>query len=219
MNTEETMAPVSAPRAIHPRRTVEVRRLTMAAMLGTVAFALMYFNLSIPLISLFAEFDLSALPELLGGFILGPLGALLIVLVKIALILVFKGTTSMFTGEVQNFLLSVAYVLPAVFYYRRHRTKKGAMIGLLLGSVCSIVIAVFTNLYLIFPAYIYLSTGQLSWDKIIAMCHDVNPWIRDLPTFAAFSVVPFNLISRSLTSMLTLITYKKISVPLKKLIQ
>ena len=219
MNTEETVRTAATPQAIHHRRTLEVRRLTMAAMLGAVAFALMYFNFSIPVISLFAEFDLSALPELLGGFILGPLGAVLIVLVKIALILVFKGTTSMFTGEIQNFLLSMAYVLPAVFYYRRHRTKKGAMVGLLLGSVCSIVVAIFTNLYLIFPAYIYLSTGQLSWDNIIAMCNEVNPWIKDIPTFAAFSVVPFNIISRTITSVLAFITYKKISVPLKKLIQ
>ncbi len=219
MNTEKTVPMASAPQRTHHRQSVEIRRLSMAAMLGAVAFALMYFNFSIPIISLFAQFDLSALPELLGGFILGPVGAVLIVVVKITLILVFKGTTSMFTGEVQNFLLSMAYVLPAVFYYRRHRTKKGAGIGLLLGSLCSIVVAVFTNLYLIFPAYIYLSTGQLNWDNIIAMCHDVNPWIKDIPTFAAFSVVPFNIVSRTLTSVLAFITYKKISVPLKKLIQ
>ena len=195
----------------------KVRRLTMAALMGAIAFILMYLNFGVPFLSPFAEFDLSALPEMIGGFILGPAGAVEIIAVKILLILVFKGTSSMFTGEVQNFLLSLAYVLPAVLYYRKHRTKKGAAIGLVLGSALSVIVAIFTNLYLIFPAYIYLY--GMSWDSIIEICSAANPWITDIPTFAAFSVVPFNVISRAVTSVITMLVYKKISVPLKKLIQ
>lgn len=194
----------------------KVRRLTMAALMGTIAFILMYLNFGVPFLSPFAEFDLSALPEMIGGFILGPAGAVEIIAVKILLILVFKGTSSMFTGEVQNFLLSLAYVLPAVLYYRKHRTKKGAVIGLVLGSALSVIVAIFTNLYLIFPAYIYLY--GMSWDSIIEICSAANPWITDVPTFAAFSVVPFNVISRAVTSVITMLVYKKISVPLKKMI-
>ena len=195
----------------------KVRRLTMAALMGVIAFILMYLNFGVPFLSPFAEFDLSALPEMIGGFILGPAGAVEIIAVKILLILVFKGTSSMFTGEVQNFLLSLAYVLPAVLYYRKNRTKKGAAIDLVLGSVLSVIVAIFTNLYLIFPAYIYLY--GMSWDSIIEICSAANPWITDVPTFAAFSVVPFNVISRAVTSVITMLVYKKISVPLKKLIQ
>lgn len=195
----------------------KVRRLTMAALMGAIAFILMYLNFGVPFLSPFAEFDLSALPEMIGGFILGPAGAVEIIAVKILLILVFKGTSSMFTGEVQNFLLSLAYVLPAVLYYRKNRTKKGAAIGLVLGSVLSVIVAIFTNLYLIFPAYIYLY--GMSWDSIIEICSAANPWITDVPTFAAYSVVPFNVISRAVTSVITMLVYKKISVPLKKLIQ
>ena len=39
----------------------------------------------------------------------------------------------MFTGEVQNLILSLSYALPAILYYRKHRTKKGAVIGLIIG--------------------------------------------------------------------------------------
>ena len=215
MNTNPTVQAI--PTGAHPKSRTEMRRLTISAMMGAVAFALMYINFSVPVISPYAEFDLSALPELLAGFIIGPLGAVLTITVKIALILVFKGTSSMYTGEVQNFILSLAYVLPAVFFYRRHRSKHGAVVGLVLGSICSIIVAIFTNIYLIFPAYIALY--GMNWDGIIETCGALNPWIKDIPTFAAFSVVPFNIISRGLTSVLAFITYKKISVPLKKLIQ
>ena len=47
----------------------------------------------------------------------------------------------------------------------------------------------------------------------------VNPWIKNIPTMVAFSVVPFNLISRTITAVLAFFTYKKLSVPLKKMIQ
>ena len=95
----------------------------------------------------------------------------------------------MLTGEVQNLLLSLAFVLPAVLYYRRHRTKKGAIVGLVLGSVCKIIVGVFTNLYIIFPFYIKLY--GMDWDGIVAMCSAVNPWITNVPR-AVFTTTAFS---------------------------
>lgn len=198
-------------------KTQRIRRLTMAALFGAMAFVLMYFSFSVPVLSPFAEFDASAIPELIGGFILGPAGAVEIVSVKILLKLVFKGSSSMLTGEVQNFLLSLSFSLPAVFYYRRHKTKKGAVVGLVIGSVTSILVAIITNIYLIFPVFIKLY--GMDWEGIISMCSAVNPWIKDVPTMVAFSIVPFNIISRTVTSFITVLVYKRISVPVKKLIQ
>ena len=197
-------------------KNTKVRRLTMAAMMGAVAFVLMYFSLSVPVLSPFAEFDLSALPELIGGFILGPVGAVEIIVIKLALKLVFKGSSSLFTGELSNLLLSLTYVLPAVLYYRRHRTKKGAVTGIIIGSVISVLASIVTNVYIIIPAFMYLY--GMDWAAIIDICANVNPWIKDIPTFIAFSVVPFNVISRSVTALITVLLYKKISKPLKKLI-
>ncbi|MBE6990980.1 MAG: ECF transporter S component [Ruminococcaceae bacterium] len=194
-----------------------IRRLTTAAILGVIAFLLLAVNFSIPVISVFAEFDLSALPEIIGGFVLGPIGAIEIIVVKIVLKLLFQGTSSMFTGEVQNLILSMAYVLPAVIYYRKHRTKKGAVTGLIIGTVFTVVLSVFTNIYLIFPAFMYLY--GMDWDSIIAMATAVNPYITSLPTFVALSVLPFNIIARTIISILAVLLYKKISVPLKKFIQ
>ena len=193
-----------------------VRKLTLAAMLGAVAFILMFFSFSVPVLSPFADFDFSYLPELIGGFILGPAGALEIIGVKILLKLVFKGTSSMFTGEVQKFLLSAAYVLPAVLYYRKHRTKRGAAVGIVFGCIALVITAIFTNIYLIFPAYIHLY--GMNWDAIIDICNKVNPYITSIPTFVLFSVVPFNIISGSIIGFITMLLYKKISVPLKKMI-
>lgn len=197
-------------------RQQSIQRLTTIALCGAIAFILKYMSFSVPVISPFAEFDLSALPELIGGFILGPLGGASIVVTKIALNLVFQGSSSMLTGEVQNLILSLAYLLPAVIYYRSHRTKHGAKIALLLGSLISIIVSVFTNLYLIFPAFMALY--GMNWDSIVQMCTAVNPLIKDVPTMVAFSIIPFNVVSRAITSVVVLLVYKRISIPIKKLI-
>lgn len=195
----------------------KLRRMTVAGLFGAIAFVLMFFSFGIPVLSPFAEFDLSALPELIGGYVLGPIGAVYITVIKLLLKLLFQGTSSMFTGEVQNLILSISYVLPAILYYRKNRTKKGAVIGLAIGSILSIVMAVLTNLYLIFPAYIKLY--GMNWDGIIEICTAANPMITSIPTFVAFSVIPFNVISRLVSSVITILVYKKISVPLKKMLQ
>ena len=195
----------------------KLRRMTVAGLFGAIAFVLMFFSFGIPVLSPFAEFDLSALPELIGGYVLGPLGAVYITVIKLLLKLLFQGTSSMFTGEVQNLILSISYVLPAILYYRKNKTKKGAIIGLAIGSVISVVMAVITNLYLIFPAYIALY--GMNWDGIIEICTAANPMITNIPTFVAFSVIPFNVISRLVSSVIAILVYKKISVPLKKMLQ
>ena len=90
------------------------------------------------------------------------------------------------------------------------------LLALALGSVLSVIVAIFTNIYLIFPAYIHLY--GMNWDAIIDICNKVNPYITSIPTFVLFSVVPFNIISGSIIGFITMLLYKKISVPLKKMI-
>lgn len=190
------------------------RHMTQAAFFGALAFVLMYFSFSVPILSPFAELDLAAVPELIGGFLLGPLGGLEIITVKILLKLVFQGSTSMLTGELQNFLLESAFVLPAACYYAHCKTKRGARIGLCIGGILSIMAAIFTNIYLIFPAYMKLY--GMDWNAILSIYTDLNPWIQNVPTLIACSIVPFNMVSRLITSTITVLIYKKISILFKK---
>ena len=191
------------------------RRLALAGMMGAIAFVLMFLSFPTPL-NPFAELDFSALPELIGGFILGPVGALQIITVKILLKLVFQGTGTAFTGELCAFILSVCYVLPAVIYYRKRRTKQAALIGIVIGGILAVIASVIVNIYLIYP--FFMTAYGMNWDAIIGMCSVLIPAVKDIPTLVILSIVPFNALSRTLTGILTMLLYKRISVPLKKLI-
>lgn len=188
---------------------MKVRTIAFVGLMGAVSAVLMLFRFPIPFMPPFMSFDLSGLMEMMGGFMFGPFAAVCIIIVKIMLQLVIQGSFSLGTGEIQNFILSSCYVLPALFIYHRNKTKKTAAAGMAVSTVFVSVVAVFTNLYLIIPFYVKLF--GMTMDEIIGMCSAVNPAMKNVMTMALFGILPFNLIKYGVTSIVTFIVYKRLS--------
>ena len=182
----------------------------------TIAFVGLMGAVSAVLMPPFMSFDLSGLMEMMGGFMFGPFAAVCIIIVKILLQLVIQGSFSLGTGELQNFILSSSYVLPALFIYHRNKTKKTAAAGMAVGTVIVSAVAVITNLYLIIPFYANLSGMTMS--DFVAMCTAVNPAMKNVTTMAVFGILPFNLIKFGVTSVVTFIVYKRLSKLIKGII-
>ena len=118
-------------------------------------------------------------------------------------------------GELQNLILSCSYVMPALLIYRI-KTKKRAVIGMAAGSLTVSVVAIFSNLYMIIPFYVTLF--GMTMEDIIAMCHAVNPAMKDAFSMAMLGILPFNLIKYGCSSLLTFILYKHLSRPIKSFV-
>lgn len=198
-------------------KKLNVKEIALIGILGGMAGVLMLFRTPIPFMPPFMDFDLAALPEIIGGFALGPIAAVCIVLVKILVKLALVGTNSMFTGEICNVILSLAYVLPAVLIYNHHKSKKSALYGMLIGSLICAVAAVFTNVVIIIPFYVNLY--GMSVNDIIMMCQAVNPYVTDMIMLAIFGIIPFNLIKCAAASFITMLLYKKISPLMKNFVK
>ncbi|WP_329754161.1 ECF transporter S component [Catenibacterium mitsuokai] len=193
---------------------MKTKKLVMAALLGALAAILMVLDFNVPLAPGFIKFDFSDFPVLIGGFVFGPLTGVLIAFLKIVLNLLFKPTTTMFVGEASNFLLSVCYMGVACLFYRKHRTKKGAVIGMVLATVTTSLFAIASNILVMFPMYAKLF--GMSMEQIVGMVSAVNPFVKDVTTMVIASLVPFNLFKYGVISLITFISYKKIEVILKK---
>ena len=128
---------------------------------------------------------------------------------KILLKLATEGTSSAFTGELQNFLLSCAYVLPPVIMYHQKKSKRTAIIGMAISSVFTGIVAIFTNLYIIIPFYMALMGQDMSY--FVAMCTEVNPLISNVFTLAILGILPFNLIKCGINSVGAMLLYKHLS--------
>lgn len=184
--------------------------LVKLAMLSAVAVALMLFEFPLPFIAPpFYEIDFSEVPVLVGAFAFGPLAGAVIEGVKILLNLLINGTVTAGVGELSNFVLGIVFVLPAAWVYKKNRTKKGALYGLLTGTALLLVLGCFINAYVMLPAYGNAFGMPIS--AFVEMAAQIHPSIDTVLEFVLICVLPFNLIKAVLVSAITLLIYKKLS--------
>ena len=190
------------------------RTLTQIAMLGAVAGVLMNFEFPIPFLApSFYQLDFSEIPVLIGSFAMGPLAGVVIELVKILVHLVTKGTMTAGVGDVANFILGCAFVIPAGLIYRFHhiKSRKHAVEGMAAGTVLTTAAACLMNAFVLLPAY--GKAFGMPVEAFIEMGTAVNPSVNSLLGFVAMIIVPFNLFKYTLTSVFFI--YKRIRVILK----
>lgn len=213
MNNTTTKAAETAKKAGTTRNT-GVRTMVQIAMLAAVATVLMLWEVPLPFIApSFYKMDLSEVPIMIGAFAMGPLAAAVIELIKILLNFVLNGTTTAGVGELGNFIMGCALVMPAGFIYKQAKTKKHAIIGMATGIVCMAVASSLVNGLLLLPAY--GKAFGMPVDTFVEMGAAIIPAIHSLTTFCLFSVAPFNIIKGIVVSLITLVLYKHISRLLK----
>ena len=134
------------------------------------------------------KYDASAMPAMVCGFAFGPAAGLAVGVVGAVIHGILMAD---FSGAVMNILVVAGFILPAALVYRRSRTFKSGVVGLVLSAITATVMAILGNL-VITPMWL-----GVPLDAVVAMI---------LPILA-----PFNLIKAGINAVLTLIVYKSIS--------
>lgn len=195
------------------RPRVSVRMLVQVGMLAAISVVLMLFEIPLPFAPSFYEIDFSEVPVMVGCFAMGPGAGVAIELVKILLNFVINGTATAGVGEMANFVIGCSFVVPAGIIYRRNHTRKGALVGMVAGTVLMVVLGCFINAFVLLPAY--GRAFEMPIEALVGMGTAVNPHITSLGSFVILAVVPFNLLKGVLVSVIVMLIYKKISPVLK----
>ena len=175
---------------------------------------LMYFDFPIPIIAPgFYKIDFSEVPVLIGSFMLGPCAGVVIEAVKVILHFCMKGTTTAFVGDFANFILGCMYVVPASIIYHIKKTRKMAVVSLAIGGIILVIAGMALNAWYLLPKYSELY--GLPMDTLIAMGTKVNASIKDVFSFVALAVAPFNVIKAVIDGVITVVLYKYLSHQLK----
>lgn len=161
----------------------------------------------------FYKIDFSEVPVMIGAFALGPTAGALIELVKCLLKLVVKGTNTAFVGDIANYIIGCALIVPAAIIYQKKKTKKVAVIGMIVGTLVLVIVGCFMNAYVLLPTY--GKAFGMPIDALVEMGGAVNPAITDVSTFVLFAVAPFNALKGIVVSAITLVLYKYVSPILK----
>ncbi len=190
---------------------MDIRKLVGCAMLSAVASILMFFDFSVPLMPSFIKMDLSDLPALIGSFAYGPTAGVVISALKNILHLITKGTSTGGVGEISNFLLASFFVFPAGLIYKLNKTKKGALIGSLVGAVSMAVLSIFSNYFLVYPVY----TNFMPMEAIIGAYQAINPKVQNLWQALIMFNMPFTFVKGMLSVIVCMLVYKPLSPILK----
>ena len=190
-------------------KRVNVRYLTVTAMLSAVAYILMFLDFSVPFMPSFIKMDLSELPALIGSFAMGPLCGVIICLVKNVLHLFITSTGGV--GELSNFILGVAFVLPAGLLYKYKKTRTTALIGSIAGAVIMGAFSIVSNYFLVYPVYY----NFMPQEAVLGAYQLIAPSMKSILQCLICFNMPFTFIKGMFSVVITFVTYKHISPILK----
>lgn len=191
------------------RKLMNTKNVVLMGMFGALAAVLMLFEVPLPFLApSFYGLDFAEVPMLVGTFALGPVAGIVMQIVKILIKLILKPTSTGFVGEFANVVMSCALILPAGLIYRFKKSKNGALAGMAVGTVLMSVAGVVMNALVMIPFY----SNFMPIETIIKAGAAVNPAVSSVWTLAIFCVGPFNLVKGTLTSVITAVIYKRISV-------
>ena len=175
-----------------------VRKMTTSAMFAALAFALtlafhfigIRFVAQVP----FLSYDPKDIIICIGGFVLGPIYALVISVV-VSLIEMITISSTGFYGFIMNVVSTCSLVIPAALFYIYKKSFAGALISLLIGFVSEIIMMTMWNI-IITPIYMGVEREML-----------IKSYL--------WPIVLFNILKCGINVAMVLILYKSIITGLR----
>lgn len=181
-----------------------IHTMAVVAILSAIAYILMFMEFSVPLMPGFIKMDLSDLPALIGTFATGPVGGILIALIKNLLHLTVTSTAGV--GELSNFILNVIFILPAGLLYKYKRTKASACGGAVLGAVAMALVSVVSNYFIVYPVYY----NFMPEDTILAAYQAIFPGVDSILQSLIVFNMPFTFVKAMISVVVTILIYNRL---------
>ena len=180
---------------VNTAKPASARRPATIGMLCAVAYAAMLIGQVVPAVQGFLSYDPKDVIVVIGGFIFGPLTAVIIsVIVSFVEMLTVSSTGPV--GFLMNVVSTCAFAVPAAIVYKKAHSMKGAIASLITGVLVMAAMMCLWN-YIVTPLY------QGVPREVVASM---------LPTL----FLPFNLVKGAINAGLTLLLYKPVVTALRK---
>ncbi len=170
-----------------------LKEITVLAMMCALSYVVMLVG-RVPIV-LFLKYDPKDVIITIGGFIYGPMAAFAISALVSLVEMVTVSDTGII-GCIMNILSSCSFACAAAYLYKRHRSMKGAVTGLVVG-------------------WLLMTAVMLLWNYCI------TPYYMGYPREAVAELLipaflPFNLLKGGLNAAITMLLYKPIVTGLRK---
>ena len=181
--------------AVKKSARMDTKKLATLAMLTALAYVVMYLSKLMPSVNGFLDFDFKDVVLCIGGFVYGPIAALMMIVIVCVLEMVTVSHTDII-GCIMNIVATASFVCTACAIYKRKHTMKGAIAGLASAVVVLVVVMLAWN-YFLTPIY-----QRIPREAVADM----------LPTV----FLPFNAVKGGLNMTATLLVYKPVVDALRR---
>ena len=164
------------------------KQLVTMALMCAISILLSFIEFPIMPAASFLKLDIALVPSAVVGFAYGAGPGILVGIVSAV---AHGAITGNWVGCLMNIIVTIAFILPASAIYKRNRTFKGAVIALVVATVCLVAGAIVANL-IVDPIFY-----GMPFDVVAGL---VVP-----------AILPFNIIKGVVISILTALVYKSIS--------
>lgn len=162
------------------------KRIAMYALFVALSMAVSFVEFPIVPGVEWLKYDPSGIVSLVAGFAYGPAAAVIVS--------VLGFLPHLFTnpwGTLMAVLVALALSVPAALIYRRNKARKGAVIGIIVGAIAALAMAIVGNI-IVTPFYAHMTTAQ-----VVAL---IVP-----------ALLPFNALKFTIHGVVTFLIYKPIS--------
>lgn len=166
--------------------TKKITTIGMLCAMALVVNLLIRFPM-VPAVS-FLNYDPKDIIIVIGGFIYGPSVCVIMSAIISVLEIAFRGGTIL--DVLMNVISTCTFAVSAAYLYKRNHTKKGAIVGLVVGTLACTASMLLWN-YVVDPIYF-----KMPREAVVAML---------LP-----GILPFNLLKCGMNSAVTLFLYKPV---------
>ena len=153
----------------------------------------------------FYKLDLSNIPVLLGAFSMGTVPGVVILGIKSAIGLLHSSSAGV--GELADFIMGAALVIPASLIYHRNKTRKNAIIGMAVGTICMVIAGIMANKWIMLP--FYMGAFHMDMDGIIKAAGVAG--VDSEWKLLLLITGPFNLLKGVVLSVVAGLIYKPLS--------
>ena len=182
--------------------------MVTGAMLASISAVLFYFDFPLFFLPSFYKFDFSCVPVLIGSYAMGPVAGVILEAFKILIKYLLKGTSTAGVGELAKFIIDLSFILPAAVIYQIRKTKKSAIIGLVIASICCVISGSLLNAFVLIPAYAQAFGGM---ERVIGSAAKTNSNITGVTSLVLLGALPLNLLMSVSNSIIVILIYKPIS--------
>jgi len=140
---------------------------------------------------------------------MGPIAGVVIELIKNLLHLFVS--QSMFIGELSNFILGAAFVVPAGIIYGRNKNKKNALLACLAGAVFMGLLSIASNYFVVYPVYYTFMPEEV----VLQAYQVILPSMKSIMQCLLVFNLPFTIGKGLIDAVIAMLIYKPLSPILK----